>query len=93
MGNESGRQCFQVKVHHAIGADHHGGSLVFEGVYDGLQRGGRTVEIVGVELYGIESAAMVSNGQVPAAANAQVGLFGTYDYQFVVLQGKFVELF
>ena len=73
MIDESWRQGVQLEVAHAIGADHHGCILFVESVYDLLQCLRRRVEVIGVELHGKASAAVVVDGLVPAAADAEVG--------------------
>ncbi len=52
-----------------------------ESVYYCLQRVGRTVQVVAVQLHRKASAAAVVDGSVPASAYAQVCAFGHYVYQ------------
>ena len=73
MAYKPGRQRVQVEVAHPVAAHYHCGALFIECVHDGLQRFGRRIKVVTVELYGKTSATRIVNGHVPAAAYAEVG--------------------
>ena len=79
------------KVAHAVGADDHGGRLLAELIGHALQRGGRGIEIVAVQLYGEAAAAAVVDGGVPASADAQVVAFGDEVYQSVVAARQVIQ--
>ena len=76
MVDESWWQGVQLEVAHAVRTDHHRGVLFVEGIHHLLERLGRGVEVVGVELHGKASAAVVVDGLVPAAADTEVGALG-----------------
>ena len=84
VGNESGRERLERKVYHAVTADDHGGALALEGIKNARQCLGRGVEVVGVELHGKAAAARVADGEVPAAADAEVGARGHDDHHAAV---------
>ena len=83
--------CLQIEVAQAVAAYHHGGPLLIEGVYQALQRLGRRIQVVTVQLYGEASAAFVVHGHVPAAANAQVGTLGDEVNKPFVGAGQFLH--
>ena len=86
MIDESWRQGVQFEVAHAVGADHHGCILFVEGVDDLLQRLRRRVEVIGVELHGKASAAVVVDSLVPAAADTQVCALGDDMHEALVME-------
>ena len=58
--------------------------MLAESANDCLQRMGRTIQVVAVQLHGKAAAAAVVHGGVPASAYAKVGTFGHYVYQACV---------
>ena len=85
MINQTWRQGVQLKVAHPITAHHHCSILLIEGIYDLLQRFGRGIEVVRIQLYGKSSATVVIDGHIPTAANAKVAaLRDDMDQSFVV---------
>ena len=79
-------QGVKLEVAHAVGANHHRCILFVEGVDNLLEGFGRGIEVVGVELYGKASAAVVVDGLVPAASNAQVGALGDDVYEALIMK-------
>ena len=69
---QSRRQGIQFEVTHTIRADHHRRILLIEGFHNLLQRLRRGIEIVRVELYRKASAAVIIDGLVPTAADAEI---------------------
>ena len=86
MIDESWRQGVQLEVAHAVRADHHGCILLVEGIDDLLQRLGRRIEVVGVELHGEASAAVVVDSLVPAAADTKVCALGDDMHEALVME-------
>ena len=80
-----------MEVTRAVGADDHGYLLLIEGVDHALQGVGGGIEVVGVELHGKAPAALIVDGEVPAAADAQVGALWNEVHQPAVFTGHLVE--
>ena len=72
MVDDAWRQRVQFKVAHAVRTDDHRCILLIECFYHLLQCLWRGVEVVAVQLDGKSSAAVVIDGDIPAAADAQV---------------------
>ena len=87
MGNQSRRQGVELEVHHAIRANNHSGLLLVEGFDNACQRGGTAIQVVGIQLHGISAAGGMTNGKVPATANAEVAGFGDEMYNALVGEG------
>ena len=86
MVDESWRQGVQLEVAHPVGAYDHSGILFVEGLHHLLQGLRRGIEVVGVELYGKASAAVIIDGDIPAAADTQVSALRNNMYQPFVVQ-------
>ena len=69
---QSRRQGIQFEVTHTIRTDHHRRILLIECLDNLLQRLRRGIEIVRVELYCKASAAVIIDGLVPTAADAEI---------------------
>ena len=76
MVDDTGREGLQGEVAQAVAAYHHGTEFAAEGVDDALQGVGVAVEVVAVELYGIAPTLRVTDGEVPATADAEVAALG-----------------
>ena len=76
MVDQARRQRFEVEVDHSVTANHHGRLLLAEGLDDAGERVRAAVKVVAVELHGVASAGSGAHGQVPAAADAQIGALG-----------------
>ncbi len=74
--DQARRQRLELEVAHAVAAHHHGAALLAESIDNALQRLGRRVQVVAVQLYGEAAAARVVHRHVPAPADAQVAPFG-----------------
>ena len=83
--------CLQIEVAQAVAAYHHGSSLLIEGVYQALQRLGRRIQVVAVQLNGKSSTAFVVHGHVPATAYAQVSTLGNKMNQSLVSAFQFLH--
>ena len=90
MTDKARRYCLQIEVAQAVAAYHHGGPLLIEGVYQALQRLGRRIQVVAVQLYGEASAAFIVHGHVPAPADAQVGTLGDEVNQSFISASQFL---
>ena len=86
MGYESWRQGIQFEVAHAIRAYHHRSLLLVESIHDGLQRLGRRIEVVAIQLDGKASAILTIDGLVPTSANTQIRPVRHDDVQFVAMR-------
>ena len=78
MTDKSWRQRVEVEVAHAVTAYNHCRALLSERIHYLLQRCGRRVEVVAVELYGETSATRIVHSHVPASSNAQSCAFWHY---------------
>ena len=85
MVDQSGRQGVQFEVAHAIRTDDHGRLLFVESIDDGLQRFGRRIQVVRVQLNGKASALRTINRHIPATANAEVGTLRNDDVELVAM--------
>ena len=92
MGDESRRQGVQVEVAHPVRAHNHRRLLLIESIHDGLQRLGRRVEVVTVQLHRKASAMGIIDRHVPTAANAQVRALRSQDYQLRGRGSKFFTI-
>ena len=85
MVDKSWRQRVEVEVAHAVASHHHGRLLLVEGIHHLLQRMGRGVEVVAVELNGKPSAPRIVHRLIPAPAYAQIpALRGNHDKLWVM---------
>ena len=85
MVNQSRRQRVQFEVTHAIRTDNHGSLLLVESIDDGLQRFGRRIQVVRIQLNGKASALRTINRHIPATANAEVGALRNDDVELVAM--------
>ena len=81
MVDETWRQGVEVEIAHTVAADDHRRMLLVEFVHDGLQRIGRGIEVVAVELHGEAAAMAVVHSDVPASADAEVVPVGNDMYE------------
>ena len=91
MSDESRRQGVQVEVAHPVRAHNHCGLLLIESIHDGLQRLGRRVEVVTVQLHRKASAMGIIDRHVPTAANAQVRALRSDYVEFVAVAQRYIR--
>ena len=91
MVYQSRGQRVQLEIAHPVGSDDHRCLLLVERVDDGLQRLGRRVEVVRVQLDGKASALLTIDSHIPASSDTQVTALGNEVYQRLVLLGQFAE--
>ena len=76
MVYQTWRQCFKIKITHAVRTYHHGTLVFIELVHNTLQSVLTTIQIVAIQLNGKASTPHIAHSQIPTTANTQIIPFG-----------------